>query len=103
MSYLYELRKLAAVAVVVYVAMACGLFIVMHRPVLFSKVMRHVPDPTMAVFPFKEIWFLARVGGLKIGDPAPGFNLPAADQHSFVSLASFHHQRPVVLVFGSYT
>lgn len=103
MPYLYELRKLAAVAVVVYVAIACGLFIVMHRPILFSKVMRHVPDPATAVFPFKQIWFLARVGGLKIGDPAPGFNLPTADQHSLVSLASFNRQKPVVLVFGSYT
>jgi peroxiredoxin len=75
----------------------------MHRPILFGEVMRHVPDPFMMLVPFKRLWFLARAGGLKVGDPAPGFTLPAADRQSSVSLAAFRGQKPVVLVFGSYT
>jgi peroxiredoxin len=70
---------------------------------VFSKVMRHVPDPMMMVFPFKPLWYVARWGSLKVGDAAPGFNLVSADKQSSVSLASFRRARPVVLVFGSYT
>jgi hypothetical protein len=98
-----KLRKLAVAFVVVYLALAAGLVTIMHRPILFGAVMRHVPDPMMMLVPFKQLWFLARAGGLKVGDPAPGFVLPAADRQSSVSLASFRGQRPVVLVFGSYT
>jgi hypothetical protein len=76
---------------------------VMRNPVQFSSVMRRVPDATMAVFPFKYMWYVARSGSLGIGDPAPGFNLPTADRSSSVSLASFRGRKPVVLVFGSYT
>jgi hypothetical protein len=98
-----KVRKFAAAFVVAYLALAAGLPVVMRRPILFGEVMRHVPDPLMMVFPFKQLWFLARAGRLKVGDPAPSFNLPAADKHSSVSLASFRGQKPVVLVFGSYT
>lgn len=96
-------RRFAAVFAALYLALSAGLVAVMHRPILFGEVMRHVPDPLMMVFPFKQLWFLARAGRLKVGDPAPGFNLPAADKQSPVSLASFHGQKPVVLIFGSYT
>ena len=88
---------------VVYLGLAAGLVTVMHRPVLFGEVMRHVPEPMMVLVPFKQLWFLARGGGLKTGDTAPTFNLPTADNKSFVSLASFRGQRPVMLIFGSYT
>ncbi len=95
--------KFAAAFAAIYLALSAGLVAVMHRPILFGEVMRHVPDPFMMVVPFKQLWFLARAGRLKVGDPAPGFNLPAADKQSAVSLASFRGQKPVVLVFGSYT
>ena len=55
-------------------ALSAGLVVVMRRPILFGEVMRHVPDPMMMVFPFKPLWFLARAGRLKVGDPAPGRN-----------------------------
>jgi hypothetical protein len=103
MVYLRKYRKFAVAFAAVYLAISAGLVIVMRRPILFSEVMRHVPDPMMGVFPFKRLWFLARAGRLKVGDPAPGFNLPTADRQSAVSLASFRRQRPVVLIFGSYT
>ncbi len=98
-----KLRKLAAAFAVVYLALSAGLLAIMHRPILFGEVMRHVPDPVMMVLPFKQLWFVARAGRLKLGDPAPSFNLPATDKHSSVSLASFRGQKPVVLIFGSYT
>ena len=103
MHRLRPYRKFAAAFVVIYVAISAALLLVMRRPVVFSKVMRHVPDATMMVFPFKALWYAARWGGLRVGDPAPGFNLPAADRQSSVSLASFRGQKPVMLIFGSYT
>lgn len=98
-----KFRKFAAAFVVVYLAISGGLLWVMHRPILFGEVMRHVPDPMMMVLPFKQLWFVARAGKLKVGDIAPGFNLPTPDKRSSVSLAAFRGQRPVVLIFGSYT
>jgi len=98
-----KFRKFAAVFAAIYVVLSAGLFTVMHRPVLFGEVMRHVPGPLMMLVPFKPLWFAARAGGLKAGDPAPGFNLPIADSQSSVSLASFLGQKPVGLIFGSYT
>lgn len=97
------LRKFAVIFAAVYVAISGGLLVVMRRPVVFSKVMRHVPDPMMMVVPFKPLWYAARWGTLKVGDAAPAFNLPTADRQSSVSLASFRRQKPVVLIFGSYT
>jgi len=97
------LRKFAAIFAVVYVAISAGLLVVMRRPVVFSAVMRHVPAPFMMVFPFKPLWYAARWGRLKVGYAAPDFNLPTADRRSSVSLASFRRQKPVVLIFGSYT
>ena len=101
--YLRKSRKYGVALVILYVAIAAGFLFVMRQPVLFSSVMRRVPDATMAVFPFKSLWFVARAGRLHVGDQAPGFDLPAADRQSTVSLASFQGQKPVVLVFGSYT
>jgi hypothetical protein len=98
-----KFRKLVAAFVVAYLTLSAGLLAVMHRPILFGEVMRHVPDPLMKVIPLKPLWFLARGGRLKMGDPAPGFSLPTADKQSSVSLASFRGQKPVVLIFGSYT
>jgi hypothetical protein len=103
MKYLRKYRVFLYALAAVYLAISAGLVVVMRRPILFSEVMRHVPDATMAVFPFKPLWNLARWGGLRVGDPAPPFNLPTADNHSAISLASFSGQRPVVLIFGSYT
>ena len=103
MNYLHKYRMFIYAFAAVYVAISAAFGLVMRRPVLFSEVMRHVPDATMMVFPFKPLWYLARAGRLTVGDPAPAFNLPTADNQSSVSLASFRGQKPVVLIFGSYT
>lgn len=40
---------------------------------------------------------------LKVGDPAPDFKLRTVDGKREVRLSDFRGQRPVVLIFGSYT
>jgi len=98
-----KLRTFVVYLVLVYVALLGGLFFVMRQPILFGSVMRHVPEPLMMLVPFKRLWFAARAGRLHVGDVAPDFNLPTADKHSRIELASFRKQKLVVLVFGSYT
>ena len=44
-----------------------------------------------------------REGSLKVGDPAPDFELTRLDGKGTVKLSSFKGKRPVALVFGSYT
>ncbi len=50
-----------------------------------------------------RVWTLARSGSLQVGEPAPDFALPTPDKESQVRLSSFRGEKPVVLVFGSYT
>lgn len=96
-------KRLAIAFVAFYVFFLGGLWMVMHQPVMFGQVMKHVPDSAFLVIPFKPLWLSARAGNLKVGDPAPDFNLAASDKKSFVSLRSLHGQKPVVLIFGSYS
>ncbi len=98
-----SLKKIFVVVLIFYALALGALYKVMRRPVLFGQVMRHVPWPAMFVIPFKPLWFAARAGTLRVGDPAPDFDLPTADKKARVRLAAFRGQRPVVLIFGSYT
>lgn len=58
-----------------------------------------------------DVWNLApqsdrgssRPAGAKEGDPAPDFTLTALDGEREVTLSSFRGDRPVALIFGSYT
>jgi hypothetical protein len=97
------IRKLVWVVLVLYAALLLGLLEVMRQPVVFGKVMSKAPEQLMRVIPFKRLWFIARAGRLQVGDPAPDFNLPTADKKTQVELSSFRRQKPVVLIFGSYT
>ena len=45
----------------------------------------------------------ARADSLKVGDEAPGFALETWERDATVTLGSFRGERPVVLIFGSYT
>lgn len=45
----------------------------------------------------------AEEGALKVGDEAPVFTLKSLDGESETSLADFQGEKPVVLIFGSYT
>jgi hypothetical protein len=96
--------KIFAIVLVLYLALAGGLLWAMYQPpAKFGKIMRHVPTPAYVIFPFKQLWFVARKGNLHVGDAAPDFSLPTFDHKEQVRLSSFRGQKPVVLVFGSYT
>ena len=72
-------------------------------PVQFASVIGRMPAAVFIVLPFETLWFRARAGGLQAGDAAPDFTLPTLDKSSQVELAAFRGQKPVVLIFGSYT
>jgi hypothetical protein len=86
---------------------ACGfLYGVMQRPPeTFARFMTRVPGPVaFLVFPFESLWTHARSGSLQPGDRAPDFSLVKLDKTAQIRVSDFTaQQRPVVLVFGSYT
>jgi hypothetical protein len=91
-------------ALAIYVMFAAGMFAVMCQPPQrFGQIMAYVPMPAMMILPFEPMWNLARGGAARVGDMAPEFALPTLDRKTQVSLRSLRGQRPVVLVFGSYT
>jgi peroxiredoxin len=74
-------------------------------PENFARFMTRLPGPVaFLVFPFETLWTHARAGTLQIGDRAPDFSLVKLDKTTAVRISDFTaQQRPVVLVFGSYT
>jgi hypothetical protein len=90
---------------VLYISMT-GLvaYAVTRPPEQFGQIMKHLPMPLVfRVLPGRPLYLWAREGRLAEGDSAPDFALPAHDGSGTVTLSSFRGQRPVVLVFGSYT
>lgn len=85
----------------------CGmLYKAMRRPPeVFGRFMTKMPLPlAFMVFPFETLWTHARSGSLQVGDRAPDFFLSTLDKTAQVRLSDFAvQQKPVVLVFGSYT
>ena len=88
-----------------YLLLAAGITAAMLQPpARFGQIMRYVPAPLVwGVLPGPRIWLWARSGTLAEGEQAPDFTLPTADRNGSVTLSSHRGQRPVVLVFGSYT
>lgn len=96
--------KHAIPALVAYVILAGGLFMAMLQPpAKFGHIMSKLPTVSYFLFPFEPMWLVARRGTLKVGDPAPDFELKTTDSSSAVRLSSFRGQKPVVLIFGSHT
>lgn len=94
---------LASFAILWTVATA-GLYAAMSQtPARFGAIMSHVPMIAMALLPFKPLWMSARTGHLAVGDVAPDFTLPMLHGESRVTLSEEARNKPVVLVFGSYT
>lgn len=90
--------------VLLYGAVAGALFLVMlQTPDNFARTMKHVPWPAFAALPFKPLWNVARSGRVAVGDEAPDFSLESPDHKARFQLSSLRGQKPVVLVFGSYT
>jgi len=57
----------------------------------------------MMATPFPPLWAKARAGALRPGDAAPVFDLERQDHQGRFRLAEFRGEKPVVLIFGSYT
>jgi|SRR5215471_9805211 len=99
-----KLFKALLVVIVAYVVALIGLFTAMcQRPEVFSSVMSKTPGLAFLVFPFKPMWLYARKGELKVGDQAPDFSLEQLEKKTTFQLSSLLGEKPVVLVFGSYT
>ena len=76
----------------------------MHQPPeVFGHVMAKMPMPAYFVLPFETLGMRARHGQLNIGDAAPDLAVKKLEDHSPTDLATLWADRPVVLVFGSYT
>lgn len=98
------LLKAVVALAIVYALLTAGLYWTMRQPMeRFTGIMARVPGIAFAVLPFVPLWNSARGGDLKVGDPAPDFTLEKTDKSARVQLSSFRGQKPVVLVFGSYT
>jgi hypothetical protein len=104
---IFSMKKLLIVLLVLgalYVALCAGLMIAMRQPPeTFARVMAHVPWRALMLFPFQSFWYRARAGRLHPGDRAPDFSLETTDHQTRFQLSSLAGQKPVVLVFGSYT
>ena len=99
--------KLASLALTLWLLLSIALFATMWLPPAeFARILGRVPRPAMvlmAVLPFETLWNVARGGALRVGDPAPDFDLERQDKTGRVKLSSHFGERPVILVFGSYT
>jgi len=91
-------------AVALYAVFLGGMYWLMRQPpVQFAGVIAKLPGPLFLILPFETLWFRARAGALSAGSMSPDFQLAALDKKSAVRLSSFRGERPVVLIFGSYT
>jgi hypothetical protein len=100
------LLRAALVLVVLYVALFSTVMAAMLQPPeRFGAFMKRMPAVVVwGGLPASRMWLWARKGTLSQGELAPDFNLRTAkDRHQRVALSSYQGQRPVVLVFGSYT
>ena len=99
------LFRIVVVLVAIYLILFGMVAFTMTRPPeQFGQIMKHLPMPVVwGLVPGPKIWMWARQGKLNEGDLAPDFTLGNQDGKERVSLSSFRGQKPVVLVFGSYT
>ena len=100
-------RWVASLAIVFFAGWLCLVGYVnwaMHQPPeVFGHVMAKMPMPAYFVLPFETLWMRARGGQLNVGDAAPDLTVKKLEDHTPTDLASLWADRPVVLVFGSYT
>jgi len=99
------LRRLLPAVVSLYAIFVATVWWSMNQPPeTFGRVMARMPGPVVFLLaPFETMWTHARAGSLAPGDPAPDFNLTTLDKSQRIQLSSLTAQKPVVLVFGSYT
>jgi hypothetical protein len=98
------LRGVLVLVVMYGVFFGAVLSMMLRPPEQFGSMMQHLPAPLVwGALPGPRMWLWARRGNLAEGDLAPDFTLSTHDRKSRVTLSSHRGQRPVVLVFGSYT
>jgi hypothetical protein len=96
--------RIGLAVIAVHALLSVGLFIAMKKPPMqFARVMSKLPMVSMLVLPFESLWNIARAGDLNVGDLAPDFRLQTYEKTSWVHLSGFRGDRPVALIFGSYT
>ena len=94
----------AACAALVWLTASLALYVAMRQPpARFGALMAHVPPIMMGILPFRPLWMSARAGALVPGDIAPDFELPMLHGDDAVRLSALTPDKPVVLIFGSYT
>ena len=104
MRLLVRVVQVAVALAAAYGLAVAVLFAAMRRPPdQFTRFMARVPPPVMRALPFQPLWLRARAGSLAVGEAAPEFELDTLDRTARVRLGSFRGQKPVVLVFGSFT
>ena len=101
-------RRYALVAGALFLPVYLAFLVVLYDkmcqpPEVFGAFMKHVPMPVVFLVPFETMWNRARGGALRVGDAAPDFALRTADGDGTVRLSTFRGQKPVVLIFGSFT
>ncbi len=94
---------LVAMGIIYLLVVGCVYALMLQPPEHFAAGIAKMPEPFFLLVPFRQLWIRARAGHLNVGDPAPDFRLETLDRKSRVQLSSFRGQKPVVLVFGSYT
>jgi hypothetical protein len=98
------LAACVAAGALLWALASAALYAAMRQtPDRFGAIMSHVPNIAMIVLPFKPLWMSARAGHLAVGEPAPDFALPVLRGDRVVKLSEEIRQKPVVLIFGSYT
>ena len=96
--------SIAAVCVAGWLFLVVYVNWAMHQPPeVFGHVMARMPGPAYFVLPFETLWMRARQGQLNVGDTAPSLAVKKLEDHTPIDLTSLWADRPVVLVFGSYT
>lgn len=99
-----RIARVAGLVLVLYSLVLAGFYYAMKQPPeTFARVMMHVGPTPFLLFPFETMWKHARSGSLRYGDMAPNFRLPLLGGSGSVELSSLRGDRPVVLIFGSYT
>jgi hypothetical protein len=98
-------RGLLTVAVCYVLLFSAVGIAMMQTPERFGAFMRYMPATVVwSGLPATRMWMWARKGTLAVGDVAPDFSLRTAKNRSErVALSSYRGEKPVVLVFGSYT
>ncbi len=95
---------IAAVCFACWISLLAYVNWAMHQtPEVFGHVMAKMPMPAYFVLPFETLWTRARNGQLNVGDAAPALSVKKLEDHTSTDLSSLWTDRPVVLVFGSYT